>query len=120
MNARNGYDATASRSRGAVGKSICGFPWGKAAKSDSGVDPAIMLPAASVETISRNDRRLSEVIVFAKRLVAQNSVGDCTRSLKDTHLQESELRQRNEVTAAIEPAMGTATPCPCRHWIRSG
>src|SRR6202041_2044251 len=62
MYMRKGYDATAMRSRGGVGKSTCGLPWGEAAKSDPGIEPAIMLPAARVESVSRNERRVYEFI----------------------------------------------------------
>src|SRR3984957_11441666 len=89
INARNGYDATAMRSRGAVGKSMCGLPWGEAAKSDPGVEPAIMLPAAKVESVSRNERRVCEfIIVYSPEVrtgfydagwLAQSSFKNATR-----------------------------------------
>src|SRR5580704_15221705 len=62
MYMRKGHEATAMRSRGAVGKSMCGLDCG-AAKSERGVVPAIMLPAARVESVSRNVRRVSGFMV---------------------------------------------------------
>src|SRR5437899_12652038 len=54
MCARNGYEATATRSHGAVGKSMCGLGSAEAAW----LIPAKTLPAARAEAFATNLRRV--------------------------------------------------------------
>src|ERR1700722_2918733 len=84
------------RSRGAVGKSMCGLPWGKAPKSELGVAPVINAsdvpatspPTVSVEAVPRNVRRLSRVMFGcqkARRLYANSGRYASAESEIDAH-----------------------------------
>src|SRR5215467_1123189 len=85
MYARKGYEATEMRSRGAVGKDMCGSR--TASAKTAGALLAINRPADTAENPSRNLRRVRSFICFPfARNYSLGSAAQCTPAVEVDYL----------------------------------